>query len=202
MFTVPTEIAEMAAIILGFCKDRAIQTEDCAESDQRSVVIHSDPSPMIALSPELAFLVRYAELQQCFIDGNVEGAVDRLIDLLVTGSGGPGSIPVIGSSSSDNGGSCAKVSTRLRLRLLSEVNHLLGKQCVRRDQVELLLSALTELRLELSADETHTAVEKDTDLSNLLAQFHVALVRELASTFLRPSINTELPPLMDVDAIF
>ncbi|THD28256.1 Nuclear pore complex protein Nup85 [Fasciola hepatica] len=207
LFTVPTEVAEVAAIVLGFCKDRAISIEERVDSEGMLPLSQFDSGSLITLSPELAFLVRYAELQQCFIDGNIEGAVDRLIDLLVTGSGGPGSIPVASPSESDRGGSCAKVSTRLRVRLLSEVHHLMGKQCIRRDQVELLISALIELRLELSMEQQkqkqqQTSVEQGVDLSALLAEFHVTLARELASTFLRPSRMTELTPQLNANSLF
>lgn len=205
LFTLPTEVAEMASIVLGFCKDRAIPVEERVDSGVMTLPpSQADSGAVIMLSPELAFLVRYAELQQCFISGNVESAVDRLIDLLVTGSGGPGSIPVADSSASDCGGSCAKVSTRLRLRLLSEVHHLMGKQCVRCDQVQLLISALIELRLELSAEQQQqeTGTELHPDLSAVLSEFHATLARELASTFLRPSGLNESSPPVNVNCLF
>ncbi|KAF7233614.1 hypothetical protein EG68_10075 [Paragonimus skrjabini miyazakii] len=174
----PVEIAEMAAIVLGFFSDRTFGDPNSGTSTSQLV----KESNKLCFSPELAFLVRYAELQQCFNDGDVTSAVDRVIDLLVTSSGSSNSVSSMGppGKSCLSFGGCSRISMRLRLRLLTEIRHLLGKHCIRRDQVELLIAALIDLRCDFQAN-----LDGQSDkLSTLLSRLHVLLARELASTFL------------------
>ncbi|KAG5451381.1 Nucleoporin nup85 [Clonorchis sinensis] len=167
----PTEIAEMAAIVLGFCSDQALRNVPPSQSFQPANSLSE-----LCLSSELAFLVRYAKLQQCFASGDIETAVDRLIDLLITGSGSSSAVE-LGAASCGSG---SLISTRLRLRLLTEVRHLLGRRCVRRDQAELLISALVDLRLDTCDDPT----EDNKKLNALLVHIHILLAQELTSSLL------------------
>ncbi|KAF8566366.1 hypothetical protein P879_06219 [Paragonimus westermani] len=172
------EIAEMAAIVLGFFSDQT-----CADpSSAKPTSQLAKESNKLCFSPELAFLVRYAELQQCFNDGDASSAVDRVIDLLVTSSGSSSSVSSMGppAKSCLSFGGCSRISLRLRFRLLAEIRHLLGKHCIRRDQVELLIAALIDLRCDFQA-----SLDGHSDkLSTVLSRLHVLLARELASTFL------------------
>ncbi|KER27553.1 hypothetical protein T265_05440 [Opisthorchis viverrini] len=167
----PTEIAEMAAIVLGFCNDQALRSVPPSQSFQPATSLSE-----LCLSSELAFLVRYAKLQQCFASGDIETAVDRLIDLLITGSGSSSAVE-LGAASCGSG---SLISTRLRLRLLTEVRHLLGRRCIRRDQAELLISALVDLRLDTCEDPT----EDNKKLNDLLVHIHILLAQELTSSLL------------------
>ncbi|KAF6780265.1 hypothetical protein AHF37_00234, partial [Paragonimus kellicotti] len=174
----PIEIAEMAAVVLGFFSDRSFGDPGNGTSTSQL----AKESNKLCFSPELAFLVRYAELQQCFNDGDVTSAVDRVIDLLVTSSGSSNSVSSVGPSGKSclSFGGCSRISMRLRLRLLTEIRHLLGKHCIRRDQVELLIAALIDLRCDFQAN-----LDGQSDkLSTLLSRLHVLLARELASTLL------------------
>ncbi|CAH8539058.1 unnamed protein product [Dicrocoelium dendriticum] len=176
-----TEISELAAAVLGFHHDGQLP-----ESVTNFTSNGTKKSP---LSPELAFLIRYAELQQCFIVGNEELAVDRMIELLVTTSGGfaPLAHPSsMGTSIPDIG---SAISTRLRLRLLSEVRHLLGRNCIRRDQVELLIASLVDIRFELQ----HSSYANQESIS-LLSRLHMLLARELASSVLPSNHSTVVLP--------
>ncbi|CAL8070938.1 unnamed protein product [Calicophoron daubneyi] len=186
-----TEIAEMAAIILGFCHNRTTFDDQSDSLDKRS---SDEPQRnQLRLSPELTFLVRYAELQQCFVEGNTENAIDRLIDLLVTGSSVPGYTRRGKDDSQHNKLSYCRISTCLRLRLLMEMRHLLGKHCMRRDQVELLLASLVDLRMDLEKDKD----SYDKDVLSNLPSIHASLACELAATMFPQELNEDQVPMTD-----
>ncbi|CAH8549090.1 unnamed protein product [Heterobilharzia americana] len=181
-----TEVAELAAIILGFCRGSSF-SEPSSNSAKTTEISH------LQLSPELAFLVRYAELQQCFNDGDCEGAVDRLIDLLLTSPGGS----LIYNSNDQNSmtsssGAGLRIPTCLKVRLLGEVRHLLGRKCLRRDQVEVLITALVELRSDLDMNLNNSSASND--MHSLLTTIHISLARELASTFFTTCSSIPLTP--------
>ncbi|KAK4470471.1 hypothetical protein MN116_006023 [Schistosoma mekongi] len=184
-----TEVAELAAIILGFCRgSSAFDVPSCNNINNKTNEVNH-----LQLSPELAFLIRYAELQQYFNDGDGEGAVDRLIDLLVTS---PGS-SLINSTGQDciNASTTSvglRIPTRLKIRLLAEVRHLLGRNCLRRDQVEVLITTLIELRADLDVNSNDICT--DNDINPLLAKIHISLAKELASTFFTTFNNIPMSP--------
>ncbi|CAH8857132.1 unnamed protein product [Trichobilharzia szidati] len=187
-YSVNSEVSKLAAIIRGYFRTLPV-SESSSNTAQTTTQISRLP-----LSPELAFLIRYSELQQCFNDGHVESAVDRLIDLLVTSSG------VSSTSNTDkqdwtNSSSLSidlRIPTRLKIRLLSEVRHLLGRNRLRRDQVEVLISALVELRADLDMNCNNTSI--NTEMHSLLTKIHMSLAKELASTFFSPCESIPLTP--------
>ncbi|CAH8571958.1 unnamed protein product [Schistosoma bovis] len=191
-----TEVAELAAIILGFCRGSSF--DEPSNNNKVNEVNH------LQLSPELAFLIRYAELQQSFNDGDCEGAVDRIIDLLVTSPGN--SLITTNSTGQDCTNSSTtgfglRIPTRLKIRLLAEVRHLLGRNCLRRDQVEVLITALIELRADLDLNPNNMST--NSDIHSLLTKIHMSLAKELASTFFATSntipISLSLSPNSMVD---
>uniref|UniRef100_A0A3Q0KR73 Nuclear pore complex protein Nup85 n=1 Tax=Schistosoma mansoni TaxID=6183 RepID=A0A3Q0KR73_SCHMA len=189
-----TEVAELAAIILGFC--RGSSYDEPSNNNKVNEVNH------LQLSPELAFLIRYAELQQSFNDGDCEGAVDRIIDLLVTS---PGNSLITTNSagqdytSSSTTGLGLRIPTRLKIRLLAEVRHLLGRNCLRRDQVEVLITALIELRADLDLNPNNMST--NSDMHSLLTKIHVSLAKELASTFFATSDTISISPSLSPNSM-
>ncbi|CAH8519699.1 unnamed protein product [Schistosoma turkestanicum] len=184
-----TEVAELAAIILGFCRGSSF---DELSNNNKKNNHKSNEMNRLQLSPELAFLVRYAELQQCFNDGDCEGAVDRIIDLLVTSPGT--SLITTTNANGQNGinsstaGFGLRIPTRLKIRLLAEVRHLLGRNRLRRDQVEILITALIELRADLDLNVNNLST--NNDMHSLLTKIHMSLAKELASTFFTTTNTT------------
>nr|CAH8853524.1 unnamed protein product [Trichobilharzia regenti] len=177
-YSMCSEVSELAAIILGYFRTLPFNNESSSNNTPATQVSR------LPLSPELAFLIRYSELQQCFNDGHVESAVDRLIDLLVTTSSGVSSTCNTDKQDWKNSSSLSidlRIPTRLKIRLLSEVRHLLGRNRLRRDQVEVLISALVELRADLDINCNNTSI--NPEMHSLLTGIHMSLAKELASTF-------------------
>ncbi|CAH8588772.1 unnamed protein product [Schistosoma rodhaini] len=189
-----TEVAELAAIILGFC--RGSSYDEPSNNNKVNEINH------LQLSPELAFLIRYAELQQSFNDGDCEGAVDRIIDLLVTSPGN--SLITTNSAGQDCTNSSTtgfglRIPTRLKIRLLAEVRHLLGRNCLRRDQVEVLITALIELRADLDLNPNNMST--NSDMHSLLTKIHMSLANELASTFFATSNTISISPSLSPNSM-
>ncbi|VDN10126.1 unnamed protein product [Dibothriocephalus latus] len=134
----------------------------------------------LVLSPEIAFLVRYAELQQLLADKQIQAAVNTVLDLLTADSMSDGS---------------------LHLLMLIKP-HLTDVSSLRRDQIELLTVMVTDLRASIDLTLPDHSVDPNmTVLNDWFFGLHDLLSRARAAAILRgnASSNSELmPPFSDV----
>ncbi|VDL85660.1 unnamed protein product, partial [Schistocephalus solidus] len=110
----------------------------------------------LALSPEIAFLVRYAELQQILVDKKIQAAVNTVLDLLTANSVSDGSVFEKPNKSKElDSTACQRkwsphLPVHFQLHLLMLIKpHLTDVSCLRRDQIELLTVMVTDLRASI-----------------------------------------------------
>nr|VZI33015.1 unnamed protein product [Spirometra erinaceieuropaei] len=147
----------------------------------------------LALSPEIAFLVRYAELQQLLAEKQIQAAVNTVLDLLTTDSMSDGRVfekpnkPKQLDSAACQRKYSPPLPVHFRLHLLMLLKpHLTDLSCLRRDQIEILTVMVTDLRAAIDLTLSDRSLDPNvTDLNDWFFGLHDLLARARAAAILR-----------------